>query len=134
MSTLVQFLVLAGCTQPTWRTTADLTDTSADPSDSASGDTEDTGGSDTGGDGDELACEDAAPAAETLVLESCAACHGAEGTGQGGFSTIEDVPAMVDAGMVVPGEPDQSRVSPGASPVMVHSSPPALSMWQPDSS
>ena len=32
------------------------------------------------------------------------------------------------------GEPDQSRVSPGASPVMVHSSPPALSMWQPDSS
>ncbi len=120
MSTLVQFLVLAGCTQPTWRTTADLTDTSADPSDSASGDTEDTGGSDTGGDGDELACEDAAPAAETLVLESCAACHGAEGTGQGGFSTIEDVPAMVDAGMVVPGEPDQStlwtRVAAGEMP------------------
>lgn len=47
-------------------------------------------------------------AARAILDGSCVGCHGAAGAGFGGFATADDTKAMIAAGALVVGSPDQS--------------------------
>jgi len=48
--------------------------------------------------------------AQKLIQAKCAACHGQNSPGRGGFRTASDISAMIVEGKIVPGAPESSRI------------------------
>ena len=57
-----------------------------------------------------VSCADAPTVVGQIIERSCASCHGEFSPGNGGFSTIQDVDAMVDSFHVIPGYPEASSI------------------------
>ncbi len=55
--------------------------------------------------------DEALNARAMLILDTqCASCHGPRSSGVGGFSSVLDLPTMIQTGLVVTGSPDKSRL------------------------
>lgn len=54
--------------------------------------------------------EDVARAAELVLQQNCHECHGQNGTANGSMNFIMDAEKLVERGLVIPGDPDGSRI------------------------